>query len=60
MQVHRGPSMTIEFKEMRIKHLLDDLPLLQLKDHRIPIGSLGVRPQGKLPENWKPPVYKER
>ena len=58
MQVHKGPPMTIEFKEMRIKHLPDNLPLLQLKDHPIPKGSLGVRPQGKLPKNWKPPVYK--
>ena len=60
LQVHKGPPMTIEFKEMRIKHLPDDLPMLQLKDHRIPTGSLGVRPQGKLPENWKPPVYRVR
>jgi arylsulfatase A-like enzyme len=58
LQVHKGPPMTIEFKEMRIKHLPDNLPLLQLKDHPIPKGSLGVRPQGKLPKNWKPPVYK--
>ena len=60
LQVHKGPPMTIEFKEMRIKHLPDDLPMLQLKDHRIPTGSLGVRPHGKLPENWKPPVYRVR
>lgn len=60
LQVHKGVPMTIEFKEMRIKHLPDDLPILQVKDHPIPEGSLGVRPQGKLPENWKPPVYKER
>jgi len=58
LQVHKGPPMKVEFKEMRIKHLPDDLPLLQLKDHSIPKGSLGVRPQGKLPKNWKPPVYK--
>jgi hypothetical protein len=58
MQVHKGPPMKVEFKEMRIKHLPDNLPLLQLKDHSIPKGSLGVRPQGKLPKNWKPPVYK--
>jgi hypothetical protein len=43
---------------MRIKHLPDDLPILQIKDHSIPEGSLGVRPQGKLPKDWKPPVYK--
>ena len=49
--------MTIEYKEFRIKHLPDDLPLLQPKDHPIPAGSLGVRPQGRLPKNWEPPVY---
>jgi hypothetical protein len=58
MQVHKGPPMKIEFKEMRIKHLPDNLSLLQTKDHLIPEGSLGVRPQGKLPKDWKPPVYK--
>jgi len=57
VQVHTGPAMTIEYKEFRIKHLPDDLPLLQLKDHPIPAGSLGVRPQGRLPKNWQPPVY---
>ncbi len=60
MQVHKGPPMTIEFKEMFIKHLPDDLPLLQPKDHPIPADAVGVRPQGKLPEDWKAPVYGER
>jgi len=57
MQVHVGPAMTIEYKEMRIKHLPDDLPVLTAKDCKIPKGSPGVRPQGKLPKDWKPPVY---
>jgi hypothetical protein len=57
VQVHTGPAMTVEYKEFRIKHLPDDLPLLQPKDHPIPVGSLGVRPQGRLPKNWEPPVY---
>ena len=57
VQVHTGPAMTIEYKEFRIKHLPDDLPLLQPKDHPIPAGSRGVRPQGRLPKNWQPPVY---
>ena len=48
MQVHKGPPMTIEFKEMRIKHLPDNLPLLQLKDHPIPNGSLGSSPAGEI------------
>lgn len=57
MQVHVGPAMTIEFKEMRIKHLPDNLPVLTAKQNSIPKGSKGVRPQGKLPNDWKPPVY---
>lgn len=57
MQVHVGPAMTIEYKEMRIKHLPDHLPMLTAKDCKIPKGSKGVRPQGKLPQDWKPLVY---
>jgi hypothetical protein len=60
VQVHKGPPMTIEYKEMLIKHLPDDLPLLQPKDHPIPPDAVGVRPQGKLPKDWKPPVYGDR
>ena len=60
MQVHVGPAMTIEYKDLRIKHLPDDLPLKTAEDHPIPAGSEGVRPQGRLPKNWKPPVYGEK
>ncbi len=57
VQVHKGPPMKVEYKNFRIKHLPDNLPLLQPKDRPIPAGSLGVRPQGRLPKDWKPPVY---
>ena len=57
LQVHKGPPMKVEFKEIRIKHLPDDLPVLKLKEHPIPKGSTGVQPQGKVPKNWKSPVY---
>jgi len=57
MQVHVGPAMTIEYKEMKIKHLPDNIPMMTAKEHQIPPGSKGVRPQGKLPKNWKPPIY---
>ncbi len=57
VQVHVGPAMTIQFKDFKIQHLPDDLPLLQPEDHPIPPGSPGVKPQGKLPPDWKPPVY---
>ena len=60
LQLHKGPPMTIEFKDMLIKHLPDDLPVLTLKDRPIPADAIGAPPRGKLPKDWKPPVYGER
>ncbi|NNE92705.1 MAG: sulfatase-like hydrolase/transferase [Verrucomicrobiales bacterium] len=60
MQVHVGPPMEVQFKDIRIKHLPDDLPLQKAEDHPIPADATGVRPQGKLPNDWKPPVYGEQ
>ena len=60
VQVHVGPAMKIQYKDFMIKHLPDDLPLQQAKDHPIPANAYGVRPQGRLPKDWKPPVYGER
>lgn len=60
MQVHVGPAMTIQYKDFRIKHLPDNLPLLKSSDHPIPATAHGVRPQGRLPKDWKPPVYGDR
>ena len=57
VQVHVGPAMKIQYKDFKIKHLPDDLPLLKPEDHPIPAGSLGVKPQAKLPKDWQPPVY---
>jgi len=57
MQVHVGPAMTIQYKNLRIKHLPDDLPLLMPKDHPIASNAYGVRPQGRLSKGWKAPVY---
>ncbi|QGQ26643.1 sulfatase-like hydrolase/transferase [Gimesia benthica] len=57
VQVHVGPKMKIQYKDFKIKHLPDDLPLEQAEDHPIPADAYGVRPQGRLPRNWKPPVY---
>lgn len=59
VQVHVGPPMKVQYKDFRIKHLPDELPLLEAKYHSIPEGSLGVKPQGRLPGDWKPPVYGE-
>jgi hypothetical protein len=59
VQVHVGPVMKIQFQDFRIKHLPDDLPLLKLADYPIPDGALGVKPQGRVPADWKPPVYRK-
>lgn len=60
MQVHVGPAMQVQYKDMLIKHLPDDLPLILPADVEIPADAYGVRPQGKLPSDWKPPVYGAR
>jgi hypothetical protein len=60
VQVHVGPAMEIQYKDFRIQHLPDDLPLEKASDHQIPADAYGVKPQGKLPKDWKPPVYGER
>ncbi len=60
VQVHVGPAMKIQYRDFKIKHLPDDLPLLKAEDHPIPANAYGVRPQGRLPKDWKPPVYSER
>lgn len=60
MQVHVGPAMTIQYKNIRLKNLPDDLPLQKPEDHPIPAEAYGVRPQAKLPKDWKPPVYGKR
>ncbi len=60
VQVHVGPKMTIEYRDVRIKHLPDDLPLRTPANTPIPDDAYGVRPQGRLAPDWKPPVYGER
>jgi arylsulfatase A-like enzyme len=60
VQVHVGPEMTIQYKDFRIKHLPDDLPLESTEEHPIPGDAFGVRPQGRSPQGWEPPVYGER
>jgi arylsulfatase A-like enzyme len=60
VQVHVGPAMTVEYRDFRIKHLSDELPLQVAGDHPIPADAQGVRPQGRLPKDWKAPLYGER
>jgi acetyl esterase/lipase/sugar lactone lactonase YvrE len=57
VQVHTGPAMKIQYKDFRIKHLADDLPLQSTEDHPIPAEAYGVKPQGKLPKGWQAPLY---
>ncbi len=57
VQVHVGPPMEIQYKDFRIKHLPDGLPLIQANEVTIPAEAHGVRPQGKLPKDWKAPIY---
>ncbi len=60
VQVHVGPAMEIHYDDFKIKHLPDDLPLITPDEVTIPADAIGVRPQGKLPKDWKAPVYGER
>lgn len=57
VQVHVGPPMTVQYKDFKIKHLPDTIPLQKFAKHPIPAKAHGVRPQGKLPNDWKAPVY---
>lgn len=47
MQVHVGPKMTIEYKDMYLKKLADDLPLIGAAQAPIPTSAVKVVPQGK-------------
>jgi len=59
VQVHVGPAMKIQYQDFKIKQLPDSLPLISAVDAKIPEGSLGVKPQGKVPKDWTPPVFKK-
>lgn len=60
VQVHVGPAMKIQYKDFLIKHLPDDLPLKTEAENPIPADAYGVKPQGSIPDNWKPPIYGQR
>ena len=60
VQVHVGPAMKVQYKDFRIKHLPDSIPLETAEGHEIPPTAYGVRPQGNLPKTWKAPIYQER
>ncbi|MCH1420437.1 MAG: sulfatase-like hydrolase/transferase [Akkermansiaceae bacterium] len=59
-QVHVGPAMQIQFKDIRMKHLPDNLPLRTSVDTKIPASAYGVRPQGTPKTGWTPPFYRDQ
>lgn len=56
MQVHTGPAMKVEFRDIWLKKLADDLPLQEPSATK---EATLVRPQQRLPKNWTPPVRGE-
>jgi hypothetical protein len=47
MQVHVGPPMKIEYQDLFLKKLSDDLPILSAVQAKIPADAVKVVPQGK-------------
>lgn len=47
MQVHVGPKMTIQYRDIFLKKLPDDLPILKANQAAIPTDARKVVPQGK-------------
>jgi hypothetical protein len=47
VQVHVGPPMTIQYRDMFLKRLPDDLPLIKPDQAKIPPTAPKVVPQGK-------------
>lgn len=56
MQVHVGPPMKIQYKDIFLKRLPDDLQVIKPEDAKIPADAPKVVPQGKD----KPKVPKEK
>jgi len=49
MQVHVGPPMKIQFRDLFLKRLPDDLPLITADGAKIPTDAVKVAPQGQDP-----------
>lgn len=47
VQVHVGPAMTIQYRDIFLKHLPDDLPLINADQAKIPADAVKVVPQGQ-------------
>ncbi len=59
-QVHVGPAMEIQFRDILLKNLPDELPLRTSRDTKVADGSPQVRPQGTPTKNWNPPFYRKK
>lgn len=47
VQVHVGPAMRIQYRNLFLKHLPDDLPLIKSEAAPIPASAVKVVPQGQ-------------
>ncbi|HWL08190.1 MAG TPA: DUF1080 domain-containing protein [Planctomicrobium sp.] len=47
VQVHVGPAMRIQYRNVYLKHLPDDLPILSSEEAPIPKSAVKVVPQGQ-------------
>jgi len=47
VQVHVGPAMKIQYRDIYLKHLPDDLPIITTAEAPIPATARQVVPQGK-------------
>jgi hypothetical protein len=47
VQVHVGPPMTIQYRDIFLKRLPDDLPLINGDEAKVPPDATKVAPQGK-------------
>ena len=47
VQVHVGPAMQIQYRDFFVKHLPDDLPIIQPAEAKIPASAIKVVPQGQ-------------
>jgi hypothetical protein len=48
-QVHVGPPMKIQYREIYLRRFRDDLPLITSERAQVPEGSVKVAPQGQDP-----------
>lgn len=52
VQVHVGPAMKVQYRDLWLKRLPDEIPLVK---QEIPGGATLVKPQQRLPKDWVSP-----